>query len=354
LNRNGTQAVEMAAFAAAGCAERARALDVSVVVVSYNTRQETMACIESIHRETKGLSFEVILVDNASNDGSAEAAGAQEGRVRLLANRTNKGFACACNQGMRAASGKYVLLLNPDTEILDNAIKKTVEYAERRPDAAVVGCRVLGTDGNQRSNIFRCNRLIHLFWNIFIPYGMIGGTRLERSAFWNAHRYGGADLDKELEVETVAGCFMLVRMDAIREAGLMDERFFLYGEETEWCHRIRRKGWKVLYFPGASVIHHEGASSSKNRGKAALAEARSYILLHYLVGGLLSAYMANLLCLVRDAPRVLAWLALSRMPATRSRRITRVLEASRHRFPFHVRAVYSKKAMLQRDDMESE
>ena len=234
-------------------------MDVSIIIVNYNTREITRDCLASVYEQTVGIEFEVILVDNASGDGSAEMVREEFPQVELIANPENRGFAAANNQGMARARGGFILLLNSDTIVLENAVAQAVNFARQHPAAAVVGCRVLNRDGSLQPTCFRYPRTFHLL------LGALYLNRLfPRNRVFGHERLGAWARDDVREVEVVTGCFMLVRRRALDQVGLMDESFFMYGEETDWCYRFRRAGWKLLFTPAARIIHLGGASSKKN------------------------------------------------------------------------------------------
>jgi hypothetical protein len=183
-------------------------------------------------------------------------------QVNIIANTENRGFAAANNQGMAVAKGRYVLLLNSDTVILDNAIKKTVLFANAHREAAVVGCRVLNADTTLQQTCFMFPSVLNMvlaaiYLYKFFPQNSFLGR--ERMTWW--------DRSNVLEVDVITGCFMLVRRQAIEKVGLMDERFFVYGEETDWCYRFKKKGWKVLFSPDAEIIHYGGQTAKQMASK---------------------------------------------------------------------------------------
>lgn len=307
-------------------------VDVSVVVVSFNTRELTCACIETVLRETRRHTFEIIVVDNDSRDGSVEAVRERFPEVTVIANRDNTGFARANNQGFEVARGRFVLLLNSDTEVWDDAIGRSIDYAQAHADAGVVGCRAIQPDGRQQSTMFRYLRLWEVALNCLVPHRL-----MRRSRLLGHSRYVGADLDEVQDVEVAAGCFMLVRREVIERVGGMDGAFFMYGEEAEWCHRIRRGGWRVRYFPGARILHYGGASASQDPATMKVAMARSQILFLRKTRGRVVAYLANLLMLARDLPRVALWALLS--PAPRSG-LRASMAPAVSRLPFHLRTLF--------------
>jgi GT2 family glycosyltransferase len=214
--------------------------------------------LRSVYEQTNDISFEVTVIDNASSDGSAEMMKREFPQVKLLENIDNRGFATANNQGITIAHGQYILLLNSDTKVLDNAIAKTVQFADKYPEAAVVGCRVLNPDFSVQPTCFRFPSLLNMILSASYLYKIF-----PKSKFFGREQMMWWKRDSIKEVDVVTGCFMLVRHKAIKEIGFMDERFFVYGEETDWCYRFKKAGWKVLFTPDAQIIHYKGQSSKQ-------------------------------------------------------------------------------------------
>ena len=248
--------------------------DVTIIIVNYNTRELTFQCLKSVFAETRKASFEVIVVDNASEDGSAQMIAEHFPHVMIIANKENRGFAAANNQALKTAGGRYALLLNSDTIVLEAAIDKCIEYADAHPDIGALGPKVLWPSGNNQSSVFRFPSLLDAALDaVHAPY-------LLPYAWANRVRYEGSDWDKVLDVDVVAGCFLMVRSEAIHRVGCLDEDFFMYGEEAEWCYRIKRAGWRIQYFPGARIIHIKGASTEQEvvSPKANLARRLAHLL----------------------------------------------------------------------------
>ena len=310
-------------------------IDVSFIVVSYNTRELTRGCLRSIEEQSEGFRYEIILVDNASSDGSAEMVAADFANVRLVANNDNLGFAGANNQAFALATGRYVLLLNPDTEIVDNATLACVEFADERPDAGVIGCRVRLPDGEQQSTMFRYLRPAYLLINLFIPNRLI-----RRSRLLGRIRYVGIDQDQIQDVEVIAGCFMLVRREVLEQVGGMDGDFFMYGEEAEWCFRIRRAGWRNLYLPGPTILHYGAQSAKQSVEKMTVNMCRGQLLFIQKTQGALAAWVANLLMLIRDIPRVLVWLLVRWMPGRLGSEHSEQLRPAVTRLRIHLGGLY--------------
>ncbi len=233
-------------------------IDVSVIIVSWNTRDILHDCLESLYAQTRQVAMEVFVIDNASADGTPEMVKRDLPRVHLIENAENRGFAAANNQGMKMAAGRYVLLLNSDTIVLDGAVDKMTAFADRHPDAGVIGCRVLNRDRTLQPTCFMYPSVLNMFL-----FATCLNKLFPRSRFFGREQMTWWKRDDVREVEVVTGCFMLVRRDAMERVGLMDERFFMYGEETDWCFRFRHAGWKVMFAPDGQIIHLGGASSSQ-------------------------------------------------------------------------------------------
>lgn len=233
-----------------------RGIDVSIIIVSWNTRQITCDCIRSIYGQPSKVDYEVIVVDNASSDDSVEVIKRDYPQVILIENKQNQGFAAANNQGIAIARGQYILLLNSDTLIRDQAITKIVSFADAHPGAAVVGCRVLNPDRTLQPTCFMFPSILNMFLSASYLYKIF-----PKSKFFGRERMTWWDRSDVREVDVVTGCFMLVKREAVRQVGMMDERFFMYGEETDWCYRLKQAGWKVVFAPVAEIIHLGGQST---------------------------------------------------------------------------------------------
>lgn len=230
--------------------------ELSVIVVSYNTREMTLACLASLHAETRRVGFETIVVDNASADGSADAVEAAFPQVRLIRAGGNIGFAGANNLAAETARGALLLLLNPDTVVLRGAVDQLVEFSRARPDAGVWGGRTLDATG--ALDPASCWGDMTL-WNLFCRTA--GLSRLfPDSAVFNTEGYGGWLRDSERDVDIVSGCFLLIRTDLWRRLGGFDLSFVMYAEEADLCRRARALGARPRITPGAEIVHYGGAS----------------------------------------------------------------------------------------------
>ena len=308
--------------------------DVAIIIVTFHTRDITCACLQSIYGYPHECEYEVIVIDNGSNDGSSEMIARQFSKVQLIVNRDNKGFAAANNQGMKIARGRYLLLLNSDTEVNAETLKSTLDFADHNPDIAVIGCRAFDKAGTQQSTLFRGIRLQDVALNVLIPNNLI-----RRSNILARRRYPGINLDLVQQVEVVAGCFMFVRRQAWEQVGPMYEGFFMYGEEADWCFRFRRAGWRVSYFPGARILHHGNVSSAKCPDEMSVEMAKSQLLLLQRTQGRVVACIANVLMLLRDLPRAIFWRIVSRMSKPRSIQLRQALRRSSERCSLHARGL---------------
>lgn len=229
---------------------------VSVLLVSFNTRELTLACLHSVYEQTQGAPFEVIVVDNASTDGSAAAIAAQFPGVRLIASEVNLGFAAANNLAAREATGRYILLLNPDTVILDGAIDTILDFAERNPEYKVYGGRTLFADG--QLNPTSCWGQMSL-WSLFC--NACGLRRLlPSSELFNNEGIGCWQRDSVREVGVVTGCFLLITTGLWRVLGGFNPKYFMYAEEADLCLRAKALGARPVIVPEATIIHYGSAS----------------------------------------------------------------------------------------------
>ena len=232
--------------------------DLSIVVVSWNVRDLLRQSIRSAlaaPRPEGGL--ELIVVDNGSSDGSVEMVRSTFPQVRLIANQENRGFPAANNQGIAVARGRHVFLLNPDTEVVGDALRTMVGYADAHPDVGVVGPQLLNPDGTVQSSRRRFPTLATAFFE---------STWLEPLAprrVLTRYRVLDQPDDATLDVDWVDGAALMARREAIEEVGPLDEGFFMYSEELDWCRRFRQAGWRVVYLPTAQIVHHRGKSSEQ-------------------------------------------------------------------------------------------
>lgn len=231
---------------------------VSVVIVSYNVKDMLRDCLHSVLQEGQTVPLELIVVDNASGDGSAQMVEHEFPQVKLIKNDENLGFAKATNQGMRQSRGEHVLLLNPDTVVYRGAISEMVRGLRENPSAGVIAPRLLNEDGSPQPSLSLRTHLslpVNLIRE-FQLYRWLGGAR----RYLEDAQFAGSATEPR-EIEDASGACLLARGEAVKDVGLLDERFFFQGEDCDWCLRMKKAGWKVLYWPSA-VITHLGRKSS--------------------------------------------------------------------------------------------
>ena len=235
----------------AASTETSTAVDVSVLIVNHNHRKYIATCLDSIISNTRGVTYEIIVVDNCSTDGSREFIEKHYPSVRLLANTRIQGLAQNNNSAIRNASGRYMLLLNPDTKIYPGAMEYMVRFMDHHPGVGACGSKLLNADGTLQ---YSCRNFPTLAAVLFRGLSLARWFPIPRSY----QRYLMADWDHNQirEVDWVLGACLMIRPDALKEVGLMDEKFFLYYEEIDWCYRAKKKGWRIVYLPGAEVMHH--------------------------------------------------------------------------------------------------
>lgn len=249
-------------------------MDLSVIIVNWNTRLLLEECLESLYNPAPQRSMEVIVVDNASTDGSCEMVESSFPQVKLIRNSQNAGFARANNIAIEVSAGKYVALVNSDVRVLPGCLDTLADFLDRNPRVGNVGPRVLNSDLTLQASA----RNFPGLWNNFCTaFGLA-------SAFPDRQWCSGEpmlyfDHAQTRRVDVLVGCFWLLRGTALRQIGMLDEDFFMYGEDLDWCRRCWDAGWEIAFCPDARAIHHRGRSSAAQPVRAAVTQQRS--VLHY-------------------------------------------------------------------------
>jgi hypothetical protein len=280
-------------------------MDVSIIVVAWNVRQLLYDCLKSVFEQTQGIEFEVVYVDNASEDSSVEMVRKEFPLVIIIENDENRGFIRASNQGIKVAKGRYILLLNSDTVILENAIAKTVKFADENPKAALVGCKVFYPGGTLQRNCFMYPSILNM---------LLAATYLNKlfpkNRFFGRERMGWWDFDDVREIETNSGCYSLVRKEAIDQVGVMDERYFVYGDDPDWCFRFRKAGWKIMYTPEPRIIHYHGKTTKHMKREFRLQLFGSVLIFMLLHRGRIAFVLARLAMALMFLLRIPYWLLI--------------------------------------------
>jgi GT2 family glycosyltransferase len=243
-------------------------IDLSVIIVSWNTKEYLLPCAASVLETTGRIPTEVIVIDNHSRDGSGPEVKKAFPGVHLIANEKNLGFARATNHGLKGSRGRYLLLLNPDTRVKEGAIERLFSFMETHSEVGASGGQLLNGDGSKQNSVANFPSLATELLN----------KSLLRWMF--PKRFPGKEKNSSepIEVDSVIGACMIVRREAMRQVGLLDDSYFLFLEETDWCYRMKKAGWKVYHLPQAEIYHFQGKSAQKDRRRAKLEYYRSRYL----------------------------------------------------------------------------
>lgn len=251
-------------------------MNLSIIIVNYRTQDLTLACIASVFSSITSYNYEIILIDNASNDGTIEAVNELFPQVITITNTTNVGFSKANNQGIRIAQGRYVLLLNSDTIVQQDTLQTMIHFMDENPTVGASGCKIVLPDGSLDK---ACKRGFPTPSASF--YYAFGFAKLfPKIPRFNQYQLGYLSPDEAYPIDSLVGAFMLIRCEAIEQVGMLDEEFFMYGEDIDWCYRIKQAGWVNYYYPQTQIVHYKGASSRRKPYKIIYEFHRAMILFH--------------------------------------------------------------------------
>ena len=229
-------------------------MDISIIIVNWNTRDLLHNCLESVYRTIGDIRHEIIVVDNASQDGSVAMLRDEYPQVRIIQNEENRGFGAANNQAMRAMAGRYALLLNSDTVLTESAVYELFSFMENHPNAAMACGQLLNADGSKQNSIAGFPTLLTLLTNMPLLEYLFPKR-------YPSKRY---HYREPIEVDSGIGACLLVRKKAIDEVGMFDERYFFFFEETDWAHQMKQAGWKNFHVPTAFIYHLQGQSIGRD------------------------------------------------------------------------------------------
>ncbi|HVM59664.1 MAG TPA: glycosyltransferase family 2 protein [Verrucomicrobiae bacterium] len=247
-------------------------MNVSVVIVSWNARRYLEECLASLYETTAPVPPEVIVVDNASSDGSPQMVEQRFPQVTLIRCGENLGFARANNIGIRESHRRYIALVNSDVKVLGSCFATLVAFLDQHPEAGLVGPKVLNTDLTTQSN---CRRFPSPWNNFCAATGL--ARLLGRRRLFSGEQMFDFDYDQVRPVDVLAGCFWMIRREAMEAVGLLDEGFYIYAEDLDWCRRCWNAGWQVVFCPEARAIHHRGGSSVNDPIRFAVEQNRAVL-----------------------------------------------------------------------------
>ncbi len=239
--------------------ENMKKIDVSVVIVNYNSFDLLRNCLSTVIKHTRNVNYEIIAVDNNSTEGKVETITNEFENIILIKNSTNEGFAKANNKGLRIANGKYVLFLNNDTIFFENTIKKVFDFAETLNENSIIGCKLLNKDKSLQHSVYDFPSLLNVFTSNFFLYSLFPKSKL-----FNKYHLMNRKINETTKVDVVTGAFLFGTKEKLKEIGGFDERFFFYNEETDLCYRFKQNGGKIFYYPQTAIVHLKGGTAKKS------------------------------------------------------------------------------------------
>lgn len=280
--------------------------DFSVIVVSYNTKELTIACVNSIMATDKKLKIQIIVVDNCSSDSSSVALRATFPNITVIDSPHNSGFSFGNNIGLERASAPLIMFLNPDTTVPGDFFVRALAIMQAKPHTGMLGAKILNPSGKQAASIMRDMTLSQLALMIFVP-----AKYLRKTSALGDFRYASLDPGKPHDIENISGCAMLTRREVIEAVGGLDSRFFMYTEEMELCLRIRHAGWTISYDPSIAIMHVGGASTKGKSPLQVVEMARGQLLYFRLTRGPFAQWIAACLMMIRDFIRAPFYLIMA-------------------------------------------
>jgi N-acetylglucosaminyl-diphospho-decaprenol L-rhamnosyltransferase len=286
----------------------------SIIIVSWNTRQLLRKCLASIYTYPPEGEFELFVVDNASTDGSAQMVQEQFSGARLIENKENVGFARANNEAIRESAGLYVLLLNPDTEVQPGALETLAHFMEKHLEAGAAGAQILNPDGSLQPSCYPAPTLFRELWRL-----------LHLDILWPCGQYRMANwsLDTPREVDALLGACLVLRREALDQLGLLDEDYFIYSEEIDLCRRLQRHGWRNYWVPQARVTHYGGQSTQQVAAEMFLTLYKGKVLYFRKHHGRLTTWLYKVVLSIAALFRLLLVpLTYLESPSRRTRHLT--------------------------------
>lgn len=235
-------------------------MELSIIIINYNVKEFLQNLIHSLQKALSKITHEIIVVDNASDDGSVEFIRDKFPQIHLIVNKTNVGFSKANNEALKISKGKFILLINPDTIVSEDTINRMIYFLNQNPDAGLAGCKILNPDGSLQ---LACRRSFPGPWTSFCKVTGLS-TLFPKSKLFAKYNLTYLDENSTYEVDAISGSFMMMNREAYEKVGGFDEQFFMYGEDLDLCYRIQKNGYKVYYYPGTQIIHYKGESTKRS------------------------------------------------------------------------------------------
>ncbi|MCB9107514.1 MAG: glycosyltransferase family 2 protein [Anaerolineales bacterium] len=287
-------------------------MDLSIVIVSWNTRDLLLQCLESVYQEIRTfplLEMETWVVDNASTDDSVSEVREKYPEVKLILNQNNVGFAGGNNQAISQCSGRYVLLLNPDTVIKPNGLKSLIDFMDANPQAGAAGSMLLNPNGTLQTSCYPAPTLSREFWRLF---------HLDTIRPYGVYRMSDWDMNSATEVDVIQGASLVLRKEALEQVGLLDDTYFMYTEEVDLCYRLQKSSWLLYWVPESKVVHYGGQSTQQVATKMFLCLYESKLIFIRKHHGWLAAQAYKLTLVLATSIRlILSPLALLEKPSKR-------------------------------------
>jgi len=297
-----------------------KTLDLSVVIVNYNTRALLEKCLLSVGRSRGLIDYEIFVVDNASTDGSGLMVEKKFPGVSIIKNSENLGFSKANNLAIKKTKGRYILLLNPDTYVEKNTLLEMINFMDRKLEAGIATCRVELPSGQLDRD---CRRSFPTPWVSFTHFSYLSKI-FPKSKIFGRYQMTYRNGNEVEEVDSCVGAFMMVRREAQKEVGFLDENFFFYGEDLDWCFRFKEKGWKVLYNPKVKIIHYKGASSGMKKTSKDVTSASGEAKRKALIASTEAMEIFYRKHYLKKYPKLISFLVFGTIWFVRSLRLARV------------------------------
>jgi len=276
--------------------------DVSIVIVSWNAKNYLEECLTSLRSGNGELSVEIIVVDNASTDGTADLIRNQFPYVKLIENATNLGFARGNNIGIKLTTGKYICLINPDVNVLPDCLPKMYRFMEQSPTVGLLGPKMVALDGRALRSGMRFPTIWNTFLRASAADSFLKGRAVQRSWLMNDFHF-----DQIRDMEVLNGWFWMARRQAVNQVGCLDERFFMYSEDIDWCKRFHLAGWRVVFYPDADAIHYGAGSSSNAPLRFSIEKERANLQYWRKYHGHFSLLMYESAICLHHALRMMGW-----------------------------------------------